>query len=116
MHPGSACVGFISTCSASISSPVLPSLAKNSATQTTCVEFLFGILASLFYRFEGVIEIESLLGRLVSVDDLPRVSAQGQQLARSLLVLGKRDAESLEEQSDRSRAGIGRPARLFAQK
>src|SRR5579863_5056665 len=69
MQPASACVGFISTCSASISSPVLPSLAKNSATQTTWVVFLFGILPSLFHRFEGVIQVESLFRRLVSVDD-----------------------------------------------
>src|SRR5580704_4669879 len=67
MQPASACVGFMSTWSALISSLVLPSLAKNSATQTTWVVFLFGILASLFHRFEGVIEIEGFSGRLVSV-------------------------------------------------
>src|SRR5579883_577785 len=69
MHPSSACVGFIRTCNASISSSVLPSLAKNSAMQTTWVVFLLGILASLLCRFEGVVQIESFLGRLLTMHD-----------------------------------------------
>src|SRR3954471_22912886 len=69
MQPDSACVGFIRMCRASINSSVLPSRAKNSATHTTWVVLLFGILASFFHGFEGVIKIESFLWRLVSVHD-----------------------------------------------
>src|SRR5579863_4134321 len=69
MQPDSAWVGFMSTCRASIKFWVLPSLAKNSATHTTWVVFLFGIFASRFHRSQGLIQVHGLLRRLVFMHD-----------------------------------------------